>query len=94
VAKGSELCSDRATCLHHHSLNRSQGERKRVIYYLQNVNAYHSRLKTLMRVFIGVATRYLPNYLAWHLFAEEAERLRSQVTVQMLVQKAAILLSP
>lgn len=103
VAKNSELCSDSATYLRafarnlglrHHILNRSQGERKRGIYHLQNVNAYHSRLKSWMRVFHGVATRYLPNYLAWHLFAEEAARLKPQAAVQILVQKAVALPTP
>ena len=32
--------------------------------HINNVNAYHSRLKEWMRRFHGVATRNLPNYLA------------------------------
>ncbi|MFK0572058.1 IS1595 family transposase [Endozoicomonas sp.] len=36
------------------------------IYHIQNVNAYHSGLKRwISGVFHGVATRYLPHYLAW-----------------------------
>jgi len=34
-------------------------------YPLQNVNAYHSRLKDWMRRFHGVATNYLENTLGW-----------------------------
>ena len=34
-------------------------------FHVQNVNAYHSRLKGWMRRFNGVATERLPNYLGW-----------------------------
>jgi transposase-like protein len=50
----------------HVSLNLSAGERRWGIYHINNVNAYDSRLKTWMRPFNGVATKYLPNYLGWH----------------------------
>jgi hypothetical protein len=32
---------------------------------VQNVNAYHSRLKAWVQKFRGVATRYLDSYLGW-----------------------------
>ncbi len=36
------------------------------IYHIQHVNTYHSHLKRWIRgAFHGVATRYLPHYLAW-----------------------------
>jgi hypothetical protein len=34
-------------------------------FHINNVNAYHSRLKGWMRRFQGVATKNLPNYLGW-----------------------------
>ncbi len=34
-------------------------------FHIQNVNAYHGRLKGWMSRFHGVATKYLPNYLGW-----------------------------
>lgn len=35
-------------------------------FHVQTVNSYHERLKTWIdRIFRGVATKYLPNYLAW-----------------------------
>jgi len=37
---------------------------KHGIYHLNNVNAYHSRLKRWLRPFNGVSTKHLPNYLA------------------------------
>lgn len=36
------------------------------MFHVQNVNAYHSRWKTWMTRFHGVATRYLNNDLGWH----------------------------
>lgn len=54
------------TDIAHQTLNLAQGIRvKDKVFHIQNVNAYHSRLKTWMRRFNGVATRYLPNYLGW-----------------------------
>jgi transposase-like protein len=34
-------------------------------FHINNVNAYHGRLKEWMRRFHGVATKNLPNYLRW-----------------------------
>lgn len=34
-------------------------------WHVQNVNAYHSRLKGWVYKFHGVSTRYLANYLGW-----------------------------
>jgi transposase-like protein len=34
-------------------------------FHINNVNAYHSRLKEWMHHFHGVATKNLPNYLGW-----------------------------
>ena len=33
---------------------------------IQNVNNYCTRLKSWMRRFNGVATKYLDSYLGWH----------------------------
>ena len=69
------LCTDgspvyrtfaRAMALEQESVNVSGGERVRKSFHVQNVNAYHSRLKGWIQRFHGVATRYLPNYLGWH----------------------------
>lgn len=35
------------------------------VWHIQNVNAYHSRLKCWMDRFHGVATKYLDHYLGW-----------------------------
>ncbi|EOG8236416.1 IS1595 family transposase [Pseudomonas aeruginosa] len=51
--------------LEHHGLNTLRGERRRGAWHIQNVNAYHSRLKGWLHRFRGVATSYLTNYLGW-----------------------------
>jgi len=35
------------------------------VFHIQNVNAYHSRLKGWINRFHGVATKYLDHYLGW-----------------------------
>ena len=49
----------------HEAVNLSVGVRIKGAYHVQNVNAYHSRLKNWLNHFHGVATKYLPNYLGW-----------------------------
>ncbi|MDR0827290.1 MAG: IS1595 family transposase [Desulfovibrio sp.] len=56
------------------------------IFHIQNINSYHSRLKTWIRVFNGVATKYLPNYLGWRRMYE---RQLPAVTPTAWVQAAA-----
>lgn len=53
--------------LRHETINFHQGEKVReTTGHIQNANARHSRLKGWIGRFNGVATKYLPNYLAWH----------------------------
>jgi hypothetical protein len=47
------------------------------IFHIQNLNAYISRLKTWMRRFNGVATRYLENYLGWRRMIENKSEVAS-----------------
>jgi hypothetical protein len=42
-------------------------------FHIQNVNAYHSRLKSGMTRFHGVATRLLPNHLGWSRILERIQ---------------------
>ena len=75
VAGDAVLCSDGAKAyaafaaehgLRHEPINIAAGVRVRDgTFHIQNVNAYHGRLKGWMARFNGVATRYLPNYLGW-----------------------------
>ena len=48
-------------------------EKRRTIgkaFHIQSVNAYISRLKTWLKNFRGVATKYLENYLGWRRLLE------------------------
>ena len=75
IASDAVLCSDGAKAyavfaarhgLRHEPVNLAAGIRVRDgAFHVQNVNAYHGRLKGWMGRFNGVATRYLPNYLGW-----------------------------
>ncbi len=64
-AKAYRAFTDESRILHV-ELNLSAGERGWGVYHIQNVNNYDSRLKTWIRRFNGVATKYLPTYLGWH----------------------------
>lgn len=49
----------------HEAINLKAGTRVRGAIHVQNVNAYHSRLRGWLHRFHGVATHYLINYLGW-----------------------------
>jgi transposase-like protein len=95
LAPESVLCTDgagvyRATArefaLPHQSLNLSAGEHVRQrVFHIQHVNAYDSRLKSWMRRFHGVATRYLVNYLGWRRMLE---RFNGSLTPEILLRHA------
>lgn len=79
VAKDAVLVSDGSDAyasfaaekgIVHVGLVTSRGERRRGVFHIQNVNAYHSRLKGWMRRFNGVATKYLTSYLGWRRMFE------------------------
>ncbi len=60
----------------HRPINLTKGNRVvDKVFHIQNVNAYHSRLKAWMRHFKGVATRYLTNYLGWFRWIEQKETM-------------------
>ena len=51
-------------------------------FHINNVNAYHGRLKEWLRRFHGVATKNLPNYLGWR---RTLEALGQNVTPEALI---------
>jgi transposase-like protein len=69
----------------HQAVNIKQGVRVRGAIHVQNVNAYHSRFRMWMGRFHGVATHYLPNYLAWR-WAVDGQRIDSPA----IMLKAAV----
>ena len=75
LADDAVLCTDasaalaataRACHLEHHGLNTARGEHRPGAWHIHNVNAHHSRWKTCMIRFHGVAASYLDNYLGWY----------------------------
>jgi transposase-like protein len=82
VAGDAVLCSDGAKAyaafaaergIRHEPINVAAGIRVRDgAFHIQNVNAYHGRLKGWMGRFNGVATRYLANHLGWRRTLERA----------------------
>ncbi len=53
--------------------------------HINNVNAYHGRLKQGLARFNGVATKNLPNYLGWRRALEARDR---QITPQNWIKSA------
>lgn len=60
--------------MQYHSVNVSAGVRVDGPWHVQNVNvnAYVSRLRSWMRRFKGVATKYLASYLGWFRMLDRA----------------------
>ena len=64
-----------ASGLTHYVVHARAGQRVRQgAFHIQNVNAYHSRLKRWMVRFHGVATKYLVNYLGRQRMLERYQR--------------------
>ena len=89
------LCTDgaavyatfaRSAGITHQVVQARPGRRVREgAFHIQNVNAYHSRLKNWMVRFHDVATRYLPNYLGWRRMLE---RYSTAITPETCLQEA------
>ena len=80
VSEDSTLCTDslnvydiacREAGIAHKKVKPVKGYRvKEGIFHIQNINNYHGRLKNWISRFHGVSTKYLPNYLAWHIYLD------------------------
>lgn len=96
IAPDAILCSDGANLyktfareagIAHRPINVQQGIRVvDGVFHIQNVNAYDSRLKTWMRRFHGVATKYLEHYLGWRRLLE---RYRRDISPVLCLKEAA-----
>jgi hypothetical protein len=83
IEKDSVLCSDgfrayiqvaSVNKMEHKQLNVSAGIRViDNVFHIQNVNAYHQRLKSWIKRFHGVATKYLEHYLGWFRFLDTTD---------------------
>lgn len=87
LASDAILCSDgggalaavaRKLGIEHHVLNMSKGPRVQGPWHIQNVNAYHGRLKNWMARFKGVATSYLASYLGWFRAIDRSAQTHGQ----------------
>jgi hypothetical protein len=66
----------RALGISHEAVNASAGVRTRGALHIQNVNAYHSRMRAWLLPFRGVASRYLSHYFGWR-WALDGRRIAS-----------------
>ena len=57
----------------HEAINVRAGIRARGALHIQGVNGWHSRFKTWLRRFNGIASRYLANYTGWQRVLDAAE---------------------
>jgi len=57
-------------------------------YHVQNINAYHSRLKHFLRRFKGVSTKYLNNYLVWNNVIQEKRIHQIRIILLKLCMRA------
>lgn len=96
ITRPAELCCDGGSAI------RAFARRARVTFHvlpapggplpdapklhINNVNAYHSRLKEWMRRFHGVATKNLPSYLSWR---RTIEALSAASTTEAWIMGAA-----
>jgi hypothetical protein len=54
--------------------------------HVQNVNAYHQRLRQWLSRFRGVASRYLPNYLGWHRTLDSGQVTSAEQLLRIAVK--------
>jgi transposase-like protein len=95
IDQESVLCTDGAAVyaafarncgITHQVVHAQPGQRVREgAFHIQNVNAYHSRLKSWMARFHGVATKYLVNYLGWRRMLE---RYKQSIRPAFCLQEA------
>jgi transposase-like protein len=60
------------------------------IYYIQNVNNYHSRLKKWIQRFNGVSTKYLENYLAWFRYLDMNKYEKTSANIKEMMVNSCI----
>jgi transposase-like protein len=68
-------CFAREARITHEAVNGAAGERVRGAIHIQNVNAWHSRFKSWLVRFRGVASRYLVNYSGWQRLLDDKRLL-------------------
>jgi len=89
LEKGAILCTDahrsytafaKSKEIEHHKFIANKGQRiVNQVYHVQNVNNTAKRLRTWMRPYNGVATKYLQNYLNWFMVLEKIKHNSNQL---------------
>lgn len=85
IKKNSVLCTDKASAYRKFSESQELqlvqlkgGKEKLGIYHINHINAYHSGLKTFLRHFNGVSTKYLDNYLTWNIWNSKKATIKEK----------------
>ncbi len=104
IRKGTVFCKDahrsysafaRTQELEHHKIKvGSKGYTKDQVYHVQTVNSKVSRLKTWIRDFNGVSTKYLQNYLNWFITLEKLRNKALALKMFFLLATARAILLP
>ena len=91
VAEGSTLCTDSlygyVTLSKNLNLSHKRipsGKHSIGTYNLAHVNSLHTRFKGWVNRFRGVATKFLPNYLAWFKWLEMNKTLKESAKPEQL----------
>lgn len=99
LSQDTVLCTDayrgyktvtKSAGIQHIALNQNKGERSRGVYHIQNVNAYHSRLKGWMERFKGVSTKYLDNYMTWFAYIDTTRSISRGIWEQRFLAMSCI----
>jgi hypothetical protein len=70
----------------HETVNVKAGIRARGAIHIQNVNAWHSRFKSWLVRFRGVASRYLVNYSGWQRLLDARQLTTPAALLRVAVQ--------
>ena len=65
-------------------------EIKKIVYPIQNVNNYHSRLKGWIQRFNGMATKYLDHYLSWFQFLDIVKHLSDNASKSRMIVESCL----
>jgi transposase-like protein len=95
IAEDSIICTDslssyktlsRTLNLKHKPI--ASGKHSNGMYNLSRINSLHSKFKTWIRRFNGVSTKFLPNYLKWFKWLEQAKNLREDIKADKMFNDA------
>jgi hypothetical protein len=71
----------------HEAVNVRAGTRTRGTTHIQNVNSWHSRFKTWLVRFKGVASRYLVNYSGWQRLLDACCGTTNLINMTAIVER-------